>query len=52
MIVANPVPQTFGGDLVQATLVRHDGHEELPPLSKRELANRILDEVKALKDVR
>jgi phosphopantothenoylcysteine decarboxylase/phosphopantothenate--cysteine ligase len=49
MIVANPVPQTFGGDLVQATLVRHEGHEELPPLSKRELANRILDEVKALK---
>jgi phosphopantothenoylcysteine decarboxylase/phosphopantothenate--cysteine ligase len=49
MIVANPVPQTFGGDLVQATLVRHAGHEELPPLSKRELANRILDEVKAFK---
>jgi phosphopantothenoylcysteine decarboxylase / phosphopantothenate---cysteine ligase len=46
LIVANPVPQTFGGDLVQATLVRSDGHEELPPLSKRVLADRLLDEVK------
>lgn len=49
MIVANPVPQTFGGDLVQATLVRPEGYEELPPLSKRELADRILDEVKTIR---
>ncbi len=46
MIVANPVPQSFAGDTVQATLLRRDGtHDALEPMPKRELANRILDEV-------
>lgn len=44
MIVANPVPQTFGSELDQATLIaRDDSVRELPPLPKEELAERILD---------
>jgi phosphopantothenoylcysteine decarboxylase / phosphopantothenate---cysteine ligase len=51
LIVANPVPQSFGGNLVQATLVTSAAHEPLPPLSKRHLADRILDElVKMMND--
>lgn len=50
MIVANPVPQSFAGDAVQATLIRRDGsHDALDPLPKRVLANRILDEVKKVR---
>ncbi|MBA3531477.1 MAG: bifunctional phosphopantothenoylcysteine decarboxylase/phosphopantothenate--cysteine ligase CoaBC [Ardenticatenales bacterium] len=49
LLIANPVPQSFGGDRVEATLIRPDGHEVLPPLPKRVLAERILDEVRALK---
>ena len=44
LIVANPVPQTFGSDRVQATLLFRDGTiVPLEPLSKVALANRILD---------
>lgn len=44
LIVANPVPQSFGQDMEQATLIYPDGQvSELPPLSKEELAERILD---------
>ena len=51
MIVANPVPQSFAGDEVQATLLRKDGtHDALPPLSKQTLANRILDDVKLMRE--
>jgi phosphopantothenoylcysteine decarboxylase/phosphopantothenate--cysteine ligase len=46
LIVANPVPQTFGSDLNQATLLLADGTvEELPLLTKAELSERILDVV-------
>ncbi|MGB0384448.1 MAG: bifunctional phosphopantothenoylcysteine decarboxylase/phosphopantothenate--cysteine ligase CoaBC [Ardenticatenaceae bacterium] len=49
LIVANPVPQTFGSDLVQATFIdRHGKQDALPPLPKRVLADRILDQVKRL----
>lgn len=44
LIVANPVPQTFGADMVEATLIdRHGTVTPLPPLSKEELADRLLD---------
>lgn len=44
LIVANPVPQSFGGDVEQATLLMRDGTvNELPPMSKAELAEKILD---------
>lgn len=47
MIVANKVPQSFGGGQVQATLLhRSRPYESLPPLPKRALAERILDEVR------
>lgn len=48
LIVANPVPQTFGADLVEATLIESAGSvTALPPLSKHALANRLLDLVLA-----
>jgi phosphopantothenoylcysteine decarboxylase/phosphopantothenate--cysteine ligase len=44
LIVANPVPQTFGNELNQATLLARDGTvNELPPMAKEELAEKILD---------
>jgi phosphopantothenoylcysteine decarboxylase/phosphopantothenate--cysteine ligase len=44
LIVANPVPQSFGSDVDQATLLLRDGTViELPPMSKEELADKILD---------
>lgn len=44
LIVANPVPQSFGSDLDQATLLSRDGAvNELPPMPKEELAEKILD---------
>lgn len=44
LIVANPVPQSFGRDMEQATLIERGGAAtELPPLSKEELADKILD---------
>lgn len=46
IIVANPVPQTFGSDRVQATLIDRAGTvRPLEPLSKIALAHRILDVV-------
>jgi phosphopantothenoylcysteine decarboxylase/phosphopantothenate--cysteine ligase len=49
LIVANPVPQAFGDALNQATLIDRDGEvEELPPLPKDELAERVVDRVVAL----
>lgn len=48
LIVANPVPQTFGAGEVQATLIERGGDvTPLPPLSKHELADRLLDWVLA-----
>ncbi len=44
LIVANPVPATFGADQIQATLIRAgQPAEELPPLTKLDLADRIAD---------
>lgn len=49
LIVANPVPATFGTDTVQATLIQRDGDPEpLPPLTKIELADRIADRLAEL----
>lgn len=44
LIVANPVPQSFARDAEQATLIERGGAAtELAPMSKEELAGRILD---------
>jgi len=49
LIVANPVPQTFGSDTVKASLIsKKDGEEDLPPMSKQALAELILDWVEQL----
>jgi phosphopantothenoylcysteine decarboxylase/phosphopantothenate--cysteine ligase len=45
LIVANEAAVGFGRDDTQATLVSAAGDDALPPMSKRELANRILDRV-------
>lgn len=45
LIVANAAAVGFGGDDNQATLVDAAGDDALPPMSKRELADRILDRV-------
>jgi phosphopantothenoylcysteine decarboxylase/phosphopantothenate--cysteine ligase len=44
LMVANPVPSSFGSDVDQAMLIERDGGiTELPPLPKEELAEKILD---------
>jgi phosphopantothenoylcysteine decarboxylase/phosphopantothenate--cysteine ligase len=44
LMVANPVPSSFGSDMDRATLIERDGGmTELPPLPKEELAEKILD---------
>lgn len=44
LIVANPVPQSFGSDMDQATLIaRGNAITELPPMLKEDLAEKILD---------
>lgn len=46
LIVANPVPASFGSDMDQATLLARDGAvTALPPLSKADLAEKILDAI-------
>ncbi len=46
MLVANPVPQTFGSDMVKAILLKSDGSEmDLAPMTKEELAGVILGQV-------
>ncbi len=51
LIVANPVPATFGAEESQATIIEKDGKvTELGLLPKAELADRILDKVLALMD--
>lgn len=43
LIVANAVPQTFGSDVNQATLLTRDGAvEELSPMPKEDLAEKVL----------
>jgi phosphopantothenoylcysteine decarboxylase/phosphopantothenate--cysteine ligase len=48
LVVANEASVGFGRDDTQATLVGHAGDEALPPMTKHELANRILDRVSKL----
>lgn len=49
LIVANPVPATFGADSVQATLIQaNQPPEQLPALTKAELADEIVDRLVAL----
>lgn len=44
LIVANPVPASFGSDMDHATLIARDGTvTELPPILKEDLAEKILD---------
>lgn len=46
LLVANPVPQTFGSDMVKATLLLRDGKElDLPPATKEELAGVIFNQI-------
>ncbi len=47
LIVANPVPDSFGDGLSAATLVHAGGVEDLPPCRKDEVAAAILDWVQA-----
>lgn len=48
LVVANHASDGFGGDDNVVVLVDASGEEPLPKLSKREVAGRILDRVKAL----
>lgn len=49
LIVANPVPETFGEDRSQATLLERTGEiTQLEPLPKVEVAERILDRVREM----
>ena len=48
LIVANPVPSAFGSDIDQATLIERGGAAtELPPLTKEDLSEKILDFIAA-----
>lgn len=48
LIVANDIRVGFGGETTRVTILDRQGHvEELPELSKREVAHRILDRVAA-----
>jgi phosphopantothenoylcysteine decarboxylase/phosphopantothenate--cysteine ligase len=44
LVVANPVPETFGGDAATVTLVAHDAVTALGALSKAQVAEAILDQ--------
>jgi phosphopantothenoylcysteine decarboxylase/phosphopantothenate--cysteine ligase len=49
LIVANPVPQTFGSENVKATLLLKNATEfDLDPMPKEQLAGLILDQVELL----
>jgi phosphopantothenoylcysteine decarboxylase/phosphopantothenate--cysteine ligase len=49
LIVANPVPQTFGSDSVKATLLSKTGDDmDLPPMTKENLASLIFDRLETL----
>ncbi len=48
LIVANPVPSAFGSDIDRATLIERGGAAtELPPLTKEDLSEKILDFIAA-----
>ncbi|HEY6041804.1 MAG TPA: bifunctional phosphopantothenoylcysteine decarboxylase/phosphopantothenate--cysteine ligase CoaBC [Anaerolineae bacterium] len=44
-VVANPVPETFGSEQIQATFVEANGARQFAPMAKEEMADRILDRV-------
>jgi phosphopantothenoylcysteine decarboxylase/phosphopantothenate--cysteine ligase len=44
-VVANPVPETFGSEQIQATFVEANGARQFAPMGKDEMADRILDRV-------
>jgi len=46
LVVANVAKDALGGDENRATLVSSEGADELPPMTKRALADAILDRVK------
>lgn len=48
LIVANPVPQTFGVDDAAAVLIDHESETRLGPLPKSQVAQAILDRVASL----
>ena len=48
LVVANEAAVGFGRDDTQATLILHEEDRPLPPMSKHELANHILDQVRLL----
>lgn len=49
MIVANPVPQTFGSENVKATVLFASGETlDLSPMTKEELAGMILDRIEPM----
>ena len=50
LVVANPVPESFGGARSTATLVDADGEQALGPADKRAVAGAILDRVAAARD--
>ena len=52
VVVANLARDGFGGAHNQATIVSVDSADPLPPLSKAELADRILDRLASLSDAR
>ncbi len=51
-VVANPAAEAFGGDTNRATFVTDAGADSLSPMSKMDLADRILDRVRALSAAR
>jgi len=48
LVVANHAAEAFGGDTNRATFVTDTGAEPLSPMTKMDLADRILDRVRAL----
>jgi phosphopantothenoylcysteine decarboxylase / phosphopantothenate---cysteine ligase len=51
MIIANPVPQTFGSDRIQAVVLESDGQViELEPMSKERLAEVVFDRIESMLD--
>ncbi|HEX7466643.1 MAG TPA: bifunctional phosphopantothenoylcysteine decarboxylase/phosphopantothenate--cysteine ligase CoaBC [Usitatibacter sp.] len=48
LVVANHAAEAFGGDTNRATFVTDSGADPLPPMTKMDLADRILDRVRAL----
>jgi phosphopantothenoylcysteine decarboxylase/phosphopantothenate--cysteine ligase len=48
LVVANEASVGFGGEETKVTLVSHAGDEPLPPMSKLDTADRILDRIASL----